>query len=531
MEKEKTTIFDKIWDFFASVRLTIVVFIALASTSIIGTIVEQRAEPATNIKLLAKFFGDSTAPTVYNIFVKLGFMDMYHSWWFVSLLILFSVNLIICSIERLPKTWRLVKMPLRPLNENVIKTLPVKKEMSIKTSLNTAKDEVLKSLSSYRYHVLAESAEENAVQLYSQKGGYTRLGLYVVHLSIILIFIGAIIGARFGFNGYLNLPEGMSASYAFLRTEPLSQAEQAEREQMLDIMESSQGDVSLTAKNLGITQDILDAKFKKYGIKPLGFTIICNWFNTEYYSQTDMPQEFQSELVIIENDREVLKKVIEVNHPLTYKGITFYQSSYGMVPNAVGTFVLKVRSTTGAEETLNLKFGQSFMIPGTNTRGTIVDFSPALARDPNTGKLITYSENMVNPAVGIEFDSPNAGRFTGWILKRYPETGVLPDGSQIKFLDYWGVEYTGLQVSRDPGVWFIYVASVIMAIGLYVAFFMSHKKLWIILRPETSGEKVSVRITVGGSASKNRLAFEREIERILSKASRTIEGLRPVGRE
>src|SRR4030065_2699187 len=169
--------------------------------------VEEEGHPATNIKLLAKFFGDSTAPTVYNIFVKLGFMDMYHSWWFVSLLILFSVNLIVCSIERLPKTWRLVKMPLRPLNENVIKTLPVKKEMSIKTSLNTAKEEALKSLSSYRYHVLAESAEENAAQLYSQKGRYTRLGFYVVHLSIILIFTGAIIGARFGFNGTRNLPQ------------------------------------------------------------------------------------------------------------------------------------------------------------------------------------------------------------------------------------------------------------------------------------------------------------------------------------
>ncbi len=531
MEKEKITIFDRIWDFFASVRLTIVVFIALASTSIIGTIVEQQAEPATNIKLLAKFFGDSTAPTVYNIFVKLGFMDMYHSWWFVSLLILFSVNLIVCSIERLPKTWRLVKMPLRPLNENVIKTLPVKKEMSIKTSLNTAKDEVFKSLSSYRYHVLAESAEENAVQFYSQKGRYTRLGFYIVHLSIILVFIGAIIGARFGFNGYLNLPEGRSALFALLRTEPLAQTEQAEREQMLDVMESSQGDVSLTAKNLGMTQDILDAKFKKYGIRPLGFTVKCNWYNTEYYSQTDMAQEFQSELVVIEGGREVMKKVIEVNSPLIYKGITFYQSSYGMVPNAVGTFILKTIPKIGTEDTLNLKFGQSFLIPGTNTRGTIVNFSPALTRDNNTGNLVTYSENMVNPAVGIEFDSPNAGKFTGWILKRYPETGVLPDGSQIKFIDYWGVEYTGLQVSKDPGVGLIYFASVIMTIGLYVAFFMSHKKIWIILRSETSGGKGSVKIIAGGSASKNRLAFEREIERILSKISQTIEGLRPVGRE
>ncbi|MDZ4383684.1 MAG: cytochrome c biogenesis protein ResB, partial [Thermodesulfovibrionia bacterium] len=307
--------------------------------------------------------------------------------------------------------------------------------------------------------------------------------------------------------------------------------EQAEREQMLDVMESSQGDVSLTAKNLGMTQDILDAKFKKYGIRPLGFTVKCNWYNTEYYSQTDMAQEFQSELVVIEGGREVMKKVIEVNSPLIYKGITFYQSSYGMVPNAVGTFILKTIPKNGTGDTLNLKFGQSFLIPGTNTRGTIVNFSPALTRDNNTGNLVTYSENMVNPAVGIEFDSPNAGKFTGWILKRYPETGVLPDGSQIKFIDYWGVEYTGLQVSKDPGVGLIYFASVIMTIGLYVAFFMSHKKIWIILRSETSGEKGSVKIIAGGSVSKNRLAFEREIERILSKISQTIEGLRPVGRE
>ncbi len=523
MEKEKTTIFDKIWNFFASVKLTIFILIALALTSIIGTIVEQQAEPATNIKLLAKFFGDSTAPTVYNIFVKLGFMNMYHSWWFVSLLVLFSINLIVCSLERFPKIWRFVNTPLKPLDENVVKTLPIKRELSLKTSLNTVREGILNSLTASRYRVL-ESTEGGVIQLYSQKWRYVRLGLYLVHLCIILIFVGAIIGARFGFNGYINVAEGQGAPFAFLRTEPLTQVERAEREQILNVMESTQGDSALAAKNLGITQDVLDGKFRKYGIKPLGFIIKCNWYNTEYYSQTDMPQEFQSELAVIENGREVMKKVIEVNSPLTYKGVTFYQSSYGMIPNAVGTFIVKTVSKTGAEETLNLKFGQSFIIPGTNTRGTIVNFSPALTRDQNTGELITYSENMVNPAVSIEFDSPGTGRFTGWILKRYPETGILPDGSQIKFMDYWGVEYTGLQVSKDPGVWLIYIASVVMTLGLYVAFFMSHKKIWIILRPETSGKKGAVRITVGGSASKNRLAFEREIDRILSRASQTIEG-------
>ena len=131
-EKAKKDMFDKVWSFFASVRLAIFILITLALTSIIGTIVEQQAEPAKNIALLAKFFGDSTAPTVYNIFVKFGFMDMYHSWWFVGLLVLFSINLIICTLERFPKTLRLVRSPLKPLRENAIKSLPIKKEITIK---------------------------------------------------------------------------------------------------------------------------------------------------------------------------------------------------------------------------------------------------------------------------------------------------------------------------------------------------------------------------------------------------------------
>ncbi|MBI5409143.1 MAG: cytochrome c biogenesis protein ResB [Nitrospirae bacterium] len=477
-EKQKKDIFETIWDFLASVKLAIAVFIILALSSIIGTIVEQQAEPAKNIALLAKFFGDSAAPTVYNVFAKLGFMDMYRSWWFVSFLVMFSVNLIVCTLDRFPKTLRLVKTPLRPLAENVVRTLPVKKEIKLKTSLKTAKDEFLNSLNSSGYHVL-ESNEDDSVQLYSQKGRYARFGVYVVHLSIILILLGAIIGARFGFGGFLNLPEGQVSDVAFM----------------------------------GEGKTI-----------PLGFSVKCNWYETRYYEGMDTPQEFQSELAVIENGKEVMRKVIEVNSPLTYKGITFYQASYGMVPNAVGYFMLTVTPNGGQPHTLQLRPMESFDIPGTGIRGTIVNFSPALTQDRRTGALTTYSEAMVNPAVAIEFQIPSQEKFTGWILKRYPGTGALPGGHSVRFDDYWGVEYTGLQVSKDPGVWLIYLASIVMAVGLYVAFFISHKKVWINLAHEAPGGKGPVRITVGGSTSRNRLAFEKELEHLVSKASHAIEG-------
>ena len=63
MEQIKNkNIIDKVWDFFASVKLAIIIFAFIALTSIIGTVIEQQAEQARNIKILAKFFGESLAP-------------------------------------------------------------------------------------------------------------------------------------------------------------------------------------------------------------------------------------------------------------------------------------------------------------------------------------------------------------------------------------------------------------------------------------------------------------------------------------
>ena len=50
-EKEKSFV-DRLWDFFASVKLAIVLFSLIALTSIIGTVIEQNASPEKNIIVL-----------------------------------------------------------------------------------------------------------------------------------------------------------------------------------------------------------------------------------------------------------------------------------------------------------------------------------------------------------------------------------------------------------------------------------------------------------------------------------------------
>ena len=519
-ENKNKSLTDKIWDFFSSIKLAVVIFALIALTSMIGTIIEQNAEPEKNIELIGKLFGDSIAPTLYNAFDFLGFMDMYHSWWFVALLMLFAANLTVCSIDRLPRIWKLSKEPVKPLTDEQFKNLG-KKEIVLKGKSEKIREAVGVAIKKTGFKFL-ERKEADGYQLYSEKGNYTRLGVYIIHLSILLILTGAIIGIFFGFKGFLNLTEGKTYSVAFAQTGRLTPTQESEMETVIAALQSVEGSTLKASQKLDMEEQSLKLKMKRYGIWPLGFSITCNDFNADFYSNSDMPKTYKSWLTITENGAPVKingKEIqeIEVNTPLKYKGVTFYQSSYGLTPGGGENSVFKFRITPkdGKTEYIESRFEGSFSIPGTNLTGKVEDFSPAISFDESTGRPFTYAEQMNNPAVLVGFYENNKGKYSGWILKRYPETWKLPEGHIVEFVDLWGIQYTGLQVRSDPGVWVVYLGCIVMSIGLYIAFFMSHKKIWLRLIEE----KNSTRVIVAMTANKNRAAFERKIITLISKAT------------
>ena len=98
--KKQETIPQQIWMFFASVRLTVYTLVILAVTSIIGTIVLQNGTPQQYVSLYG--------PAIANFIKVLQFNDMYHAWWYLLLLLLLCINIVVCSIERLSKTWKII---------------------------------------------------------------------------------------------------------------------------------------------------------------------------------------------------------------------------------------------------------------------------------------------------------------------------------------------------------------------------------------------------------------------------------------
>jgi len=76
--------------------------------------------------------------------------------------------------------------------------------------------------------------------------------------------------------------------------------------------------------------------------------------------------------------------------------------------------------------------------------------------------------------------------------------------------DYDQKYYTGLQLTTDPGMNVVWVGSGLLVLGLCIMLYISHRKLWIIIRPETEGLKV----TLAGMSNRNPLNFNHEFKKL-----------------
>src|SRR5210317_1120500 len=159
--------FSKIWDFFSSVTLTIVLLLSLAATSIIGTLIPQNEDPAAYFKAFGGFF--------YRLFNVLDIFDMYHSWWFQLLLILLTINIIVCSIDRMSVNRRIlfVKKPSFKLPR--FRSIKRKEKFKNNRSPEHLKEIYQKFVTRhFRYSHLETT--EHGFAIYGEKGRWTRFG-------------------------------------------------------------------------------------------------------------------------------------------------------------------------------------------------------------------------------------------------------------------------------------------------------------------------------------------------------------------
>lgn len=425
---------NSVINFFASVKLALFILFCLALTSIIGTIIPQNK----SAEIYVQEFGEKTA----NLFQVLDFTNMYSSWWFVTLLLLLCLNLVVCSFKRLPGVVQIVSKDNLDTDLTRLEKMKGHKTFLSTLSSQETRERVIKSLKETGWNPREKQRDEGLL-LFGQKGGWARFGVYVVHSSILVIFIGAIIGNIYGYKGSMMIPETTTKGsiYSFDDEEEIE----------------------------------------------LDFQILCKKFVLSRYPN-GTPKDYESELAVIEDGKEVLNQHIEVNDPLHYKGLTFYQSNYKAFQKLLATI-------SNNEENM----------------GTKVLVEPGKEAD---WKEAGIRFGVVNRAGTKE---PGLFRYKVWFYDGtgQPQTFWLTDGEQTT-VETEGNKYsfglkqfyaTGLQVTKDPGVWWVYTGFMMMMVGLYIAFFCSHRRLWVLIKEDDKTE-----VMVSGNSNKNKPGFAKDFE-------------------
>ena len=211
MSKEQSIV-DRLWDFFCSLKLAIITLILLALTSVIGTIIEQGTTPE---EMAAK--SGWSLDFLKFLDKSINAFDMYHSWWFLSLMGLFAVNLICCSIKRFPFVWKTVREPRLVADDGFFRSLSNVEEVVVsKGSLDEVRERVAALLKG-RFAAPVVTEQDGKIHLYAEKGALSRFGVYVTHSSILIIFIGAMIGNVWGYKAYVNIVEGSAIDQVWPR--------------------------------------------------------------------------------------------------------------------------------------------------------------------------------------------------------------------------------------------------------------------------------------------------------------------------
>jgi cytochrome c biogenesis protein len=456
-----------IWKFFSSVKLTVALLIMLAGVSIIGTVVPQQ-EGAVE-------YARSLSPQMLRIYSALDLFDMYHSLWFRLMMGFLALNLIICSLDRFPGAMKRFRALPRPDRDKPYKNLSARYTFRAQAGVTDASSSVARLLEG-SFKRIQKHITRDTHYFYGDKGRFSHFGVYFVHLSVLLILVGALAGSFFGFEAYVNIQEGEKTGIVTLR--------------------------------------------KKMTPLKLGFEVRLDQFFVDFY-ETGAPKEYRSELTFIEKGKEVKKGSLLVNHPIQFRGITFYQSSYGKVPGK-GVHLKITRNAEGREKKkFVVERDKAVSLPGgegqfqvVHVRGDIMNMGPAvlIAVRPKNGEVKQFwiFQNYEIAKKRLPKPMLRSPKFDPSSFKPYT---FFLDGVDMGY-------YSGLQVNRDPGVPLVWAGCFLMVAGFFVTFFTSHIRTWVRISSE-KGE--AVRISIAGRSNKNPVGLERELERLTNRLKNLFE--------
>ena len=466
-----------VWRTLRSMRTALILLLVVAVASVFGSLVPQ---VGVNRAAVIRLFLDR--PLLARIYDGLGLFDVYGSWWFTLTYALLLISLASCLAPRTRAWWR--GRGRQPQAARELEGMRHFAEAEVPLAPDRVLDRARKVLRRRRFRVVP--AEPG---LAAEKGRARESGSLLFHWSLFLLLIGAVLGKGFGFSGQGTIVEGET----------------------------------WTEAHASYDGPPVEGRFFSEGMHR-GFQVHLVDFDASFHS-SGVPRDFVSRVEVTERSGS-RRAEIRVNDPLSVEGVKLYQQGYGWAP------VIDVRDGDRP-----LAGGPAVFITRT----------PQDPRRPWEGVIKLPS---LRPQVGLEFRLfPDVAGLTGapmlearnpfmtyvaWRgdlrltaaqsvfrldragLERFASGGVglgqvaeLPGGIEIAFPELR--EYTQLLVKRDPGLWIMLTAALLLVAGLLPGLYSSRRRLWV---RAVAVDGTGTRVQVGGFALQRTAAFDEEFRSI-----------------
>lgn len=481
-----------------SLRLTLLLLFALGALSALGTLVPQGGDFPS--------FQRFVAGSVSRFFVSSGLTELFtDAWYFRALLLVFVVNLIFCSLLRLPRVWREFRKPAFPRNtgffdrgrHRALKPLPRKVE-----GLDRA-------LARIGFTFFADEAREGGrIRLYRRQA-WASFGAYVCHLGIVLLVLGGLVGSRWGAEGmargregeilsvyppayYRLLKEYRSAAFRLdfyrdlARLEILRPGDMQRGEALMKRMGDLERQMGLLEERPVFRARVLSAREEwdpdRSGPSTVSSTApsIANWV---------------TEVELLAADGSALEhRSIRVNQPLEHEDWRLYQADFGHEPAreaSMGRTLIGSapgRIPLSADETLEiLAYYPDFVVSmgadgkrSYGTRGADPQNPAVLVKLLRDGEEEGAPRLLFRDHEGHEAGGEGGPRFSGVEADgRLRFVVATSDGSSRR-----GTSFTGLSLSYDPGTPLVWGGALLMVLGMAWAFYFRADSLWIWLPDE-----------------------------------------------
>ena len=463
-----------------SVRFGVTMLILLGTACLVGMLIMQQ-----NVDGFQRYFAELT-PAQRLVYGRMGFFDIYHSWYFNALLAILSVNIILASVDRFPKTWRYVSKPALTPPVRWLRSQKQTADVEISRSCDDVVHSVSSAMQRAGWRRIRTRERNGSVYVFGESGRWNRFGAYAVHVALLTIFFGGFLTAQLGNTGSMPLSPGQSSNR-----------------------------MSETVVDLDKTNEIT---------KQLPFQIHCTDIQQKLIKKEGSISAMNtidwSTTFTINDETGTHDAHVQLNRPFDYRGYRFFQASFTTVGRARNITIKATPAAGGEPEIVAIPRNGSAELAD----GTKVNFSEFRGdfrigpEDPNEN-----TTEYPNPAAVLQVskqgNAPQSAYAFGPQMANIPVAGKPVAGYTFQLIDFEKVaDQHILSIQRDPGAAVVYVGFVLLFLTLVSVFFFSHQRVWAVVE-RNSNDPAS--LILGGNANRNHNGFSDRFSKFVREVLET----------